>query len=169
MRIFPAGTRDAMEPVGQAMIILAACMLLIAIVVFGFKSWILYSWPRVDGIVISSHVETMTSDDGALMCSAVELVQYAVDGQQKVIQTGGPSFTSDCKAIEARVAAGRGQSRIVVYNRHAPGATYVNPGFTIEFYLIAVVLTFLAGAFGLAGWIGIKVYRWTVKRDIDLP
>lgn len=51
----------------------------------------------------------------------------------------------------------------------APGATYVNPGFTIEFYLRAVVLTFLAAAFGLGGWVEIRIYRWMVNNGLDLP
>ncbi len=167
MRIFPEGTRDAMEPTGQAMIIIAACMLLIGIGAFGFKTWVLYSWPRVNGTVINSRVDMMYSDNGTPICSAA--VQYAVDGQQRIIQNGGHSFTGDCKEIKARVAAAQGQSRTIVFNKRAPGATYVNPGFTIEFYLFAVVLTFLAVAFGLGGWVELKVYRWMAKRGLELP
>ena len=158
-----------MEPMGQGMIIMAGCMLLIAVAALGFKTWILYSWPRANGTVIKSRIETMTSDDGVPMCSAVELVQYVVDGQQKVVETGGHSFTGNCKEMEARVAAARGQSRTVVYNKRAPGATYINPGWNIEFYLIAFVVTWIAGAFGLAGCVAIRVSRWMVKKGIDLP
>ena len=169
MRIFPEGTRDAMEPTGQALIIIAGCILVIAASAFGFKTWILYSWSRVNGTVVSSRVATETSDEGVRTCSVVESVQYAVDGHEKVIETGGHSFTSNCKEIEAKVAAAPGQIRAVAYNKRAPGATYINPGFTFDFYWVAVILTLMAGVFGFGGWTQIRVYRWMVKREIDLP
>jgi hypothetical protein len=135
MRIFPEGLRDAGKPLGQALLIIAACILAIATGAFALKTWILYAWPRTNGTVISSRVETTTSDDGATMCSAVESVRYVVDGQQKIVETGGHTFTGKCSDIKAKAATGLGQSRTVVYNKRAPGATYVNPGFNIEFYL----------------------------------
>ena len=169
MRIFPEGVRDAMEPSGQALIILAWCMLAIAVGAFAFKTWILYSWPRTSGTVVRSRIVTSTSDDGTKMCSAVESVQYDIDGRQLVIDAGGHSFTSSCSEIEARVASALGQNRTVVNNKRAPGATYVNPSFNIEFYLVAFVLTFSAGAFGLGGWVSIRISRWMAKRGLDLP
>jgi len=169
MRIFPEGARDWLEPSGKAIVILAACMLAIAASAFVFKTWILYSWSRTNGTVVNSHVATTASDDGTTMCSAVESVQFVVDGQQKVVDSGGHTFTDNCKEIEARVATVRGQKRTVIYNRRAPGATYVNPGFNLEFYLVAFVLTCMAGAFAFAGWVAIKVGRWMVRRNINLP
>jgi Protein of unknown function (DUF3592) len=169
MRIFPKGARDWLEPTGKAMITLACCMLAIAAGTFALKTWILYSWSRTDGTVVKSHVERMTSDDGTITCSAVESVRYAVDGRDSFIENGGHTFTSDCASVQKAVANAPGQSRVVAYNKRAPGATYVNPGFTIEFYLVAFVLTCMAGAFAFAGWAGIRVGRWMVKRDIDFP
>ena len=167
MRIFPERIRDAMEPTGQAFIIIAGSMLAIAVCTFAFETWILYSWPRTTGTVISSRVATSTSDDGTAMCSAIESVQYIVDGRNLVLETGGHAFTSKCLEIEANVASVRGQSRTVLYNKHGAGTAYVNPAFTIEFYLISFALTCGAGAFGLAGWMLIRVSRWMVKKGID--
>jgi hypothetical protein len=169
VRVFLDGVRDAMEPTGQALIILSWCILAIGVSVFAFKTWILYSWPRTNGTEVRSHIVTSTSDDGIKTCSAVESVQYAIDGRQLVIEAGGHSFTSNCLEIEARVATALGQNRTVAYNKRAPGATYVDPSFNMEFYLVSVVMVFLAGAFGLGGWVLIRASRWMAKRGLDLP
>jgi hypothetical protein len=144
-------------------------MLAIAASAFTFKTWILYSWSTTNGTVVKSHVERTASDDGTTMCSAVESVHYVVDGRDLFVENGGHSFTGDCASVQKAVANAPGQSRVVAYNKRAPGATYVNPGFNIEYYLVAFVLTCMAGAFAFAGWAGIRVGRWMVKRDIDFP
>jgi hypothetical protein len=144
-------------------------MLAIAAGAFAFKTWILYAWPRSNGVVVSSSVKTSQSDDGATLCSAVESVHYLVGGKDLFVENGGHIFTSDCASVRAAVAVAPGQSRIVIYNKLAPGATYVDPGFTIGFYLVAFVLICLAGGFAFAGWVGSKVFRWMVRRGIDLP
>lgn len=169
MRIFPEGARDWLEPVGRTFIILAWCMLAIGASAFAFKTWVFYAWPRTNGVVVSSRVETSQSDDGITTCSAVESVHYVVNGRDLSIESGGHSFTSDCASVRAAVTAAPGQSRIVAFNKRAPGATYVNAGFNIEFYLWAFVLTCMAGAFAFAGWMAIKVGLWMVKRAINLP
>jgi hypothetical protein len=114
-------------------------------------------------------VSKRQSDDGATLCSAVESVHYVVDGRDLSIENGGHSFTSDCDSVRAAVAAAPGQSRIVTFNKRAPGAIYVNPGFNIEFYLVAFILTCMAGGFAFAGWGAIKVGCWMARRGIELP
>lgn len=128
MKIFPAGVRDAIEPTGQALVIIAGCILAIAVGAFLFKTWILYSWPQTTGVVIGSHLDTTSTDDGTLMCSAVYLVQYSVDGKNLVVQQGGHTFTGRCAEVKTKIAVARGQPRIVAYHRLAPGSAYVEPG-----------------------------------------
>ncbi len=159
MRILPEGWKDGLEPAGRAFIILAWCMLAIGASAFAFKTWVFYAWPRANGVVVSSSVKTSQSDDGATLCSAVESVHYVVDGRDLSVENGGHSFTSDCDGVKKVVAIAPGQQRVVTYNKSAPGAIYVNPGFTVEFYLVAFVLACMAGTFAFAGWVAIKVGR----------
>lgn len=168
MRIFPEGLQDAMPALGNA-IIIAACMLAIAVAVFGLKTWILYTWPRTSGTVVSSRVEKSTNDDGTELCSAVESVAYRINGKDLVVQAGGHTFTNDCPDVERRAQESKGQSRVVVYNKWAPGATYVNPGFNIEFYLVAFVLTCMSVGFAFAGWSAIGIYKWMERSGLKLP
>ena len=149
--------------------IIAGSILAIAAGAFLFKTWILYSWPRTTGTVISSRLETSRSDDGAVLCSAVSLVQYSVNGKDVVAQQGGHTFTDRCEKVKAEVEAARGQHRTVTYNRLAPGSVYVEPGFNLEFYLVAFILTCLAGGFAIFGWVGIWVGRWMERKGIELP
>ena len=169
MKIFPAGARDAVEPTGQALVIIAGCILAIAVGALLFKTWILYSWPRTSGVVISSRLDTTSTDDGTLMCSAVHLVRYSVNGRNLVVQQGGHTFSGHCAEVKAQVEAARGQPRTVAYHRLAPGSAYVEPGFNLEFYLVAFILTCMAGGFAIFGWVGIRVGRWLQRKGIELP
>ena len=128
MRIFPEGARDLIKPAGKAFVIIAACMLVLAACAFLVKTWILFSWPRTTGIVIRSHVETSRSDDGTILCSAVQSVQYAVNGKDAVAQQGGHTFTNRCAEVKAEVETSLGKPRTVTYNKLAPGTVYVDPG-----------------------------------------
>jgi hypothetical protein len=166
MPIFPKGAKDAMTPIGQVLLILAGCMLMIAVAVFAFKTWVLYSWPRTTGTVINSHVTRMTSDDGTPICSAAESVQYLVDGRRLVVETGGRSFTRRCSEIQAQVVAALGQKRVVMYDKRSPDTTYVDPGFDLEFYLVAFVMACLAGGFGIAGLIATAIQRSIRKKHL---
>src|SRR5271156_2905344 len=89
MRIFPEDAKDWLAPAGRAMVIIAGSILAIAVGAFLFKTWILYSWPRTTGVVISSRLETSRSDDGTVLCGAVYSVQYSVNGKDAVAQQGG--------------------------------------------------------------------------------
>lgn len=169
MRIFPEGVQDAMPAVGKAIIILALCMLALGVVIFGLKTWVLYAWTRTTGTVVSAHVETSTDNDGTQLCSAAETVAYSVDGRDLVVHAGGHTFTNDCPEIAKRVQESKGQSRTVIYNKWAPGATYVNPGFNIDFYLVPFVLTCMSVGFAFAGWSLIRIYNWMETRELKLP
>ncbi len=169
MRIFPDGVRDLLVPAGQAMVIIAGCILAIAVGVFLFKTWILYSWPRTTGVVVSSRLVTSLSEDGAVLCSAVHSVQYSVNGKNFVTQQGGHTFTNNCAELKAEVESARGQNRTVTYNKMAPGSVYVEPGFNLEFYLVAFILTCLASGFTVFGWAGIRVGRWLQRKGIEFP
>jgi len=158
-----------LAPCGRALVIIAGCILAIALGAFLFKTWILYSWPRTTGVVISSHLETSYSDDGTVLCSAVYSVQYSVNGRNVVAQQGGHTFTNRCEETKAEVETARGQHRTVTYNRLAPGSVYVEPGFNLEFYLVAFILTCMAGGFAIFGWAGIGLGRWMQRKGIELP
>ncbi len=169
MKIFPEGIRDLMAPAGQALVIIAGCILAIAVGAFLFKTWILYSWPRTTGIVISSRLERSKSEDGTALCSAIDSVQYSVNGKNLVAQQGGHTFTNRCDEKKAEVENSLGQYRTITYNRLAPGSVYVEPGFNLEFYLVAFILTCMAGGFAAFGWAGIRLGRWMQRKGIELP
>jgi hypothetical protein len=168
MRIFPEGTGDWLAPAGQALVIIAGCILAVAVGASLFKTWILYSWPRTTGVVVSSRLETSRSDDGTVLCSAVYSVQYSVNGKDAVARQGGHTFTDRCDKIKAEVETALGQHRTVTYNRLAPGSVYVEPGFNLEFYLVAFILTCMAGGFAIFGWAGIGVGRWLQRKGLEL-
>jgi hypothetical protein len=169
MRIFPEGARDWLAAGGRALVIIAGCILAIAVGAFLFKTWILYSWPRTSGTVISSRLQTSRSDDGTVLCSAIYSVQYSVDGKDAVAQQGGHTFTNLCEKVRSEVEGARGQHRTVTYYRLAPGSVYVEPGFNIEFYLVAFILTCLAGGLAIFGWVGTILGRWMERKGIELP
>jgi hypothetical protein len=169
MRPYPAGWRDASMPtMANLSFVAAGFIVAFAIGAFGFRTWVFFSWPRTNGLVTSSDVATQLSDNGTVMCSAVESVHYFVDGQSRTTESGGNTFTSNCKKVEERVTAARGQNRIVSFNKSF-GTVYLNPGWTVSFYGIPILLTSIAAAVAVFGWIQLKIYGWMVRRKIQLP
>jgi hypothetical protein len=168
VRIFPEGTRDWVAPGGQALLFIAAGILLIGLGAFAWKEWILERWPRAEGAVVTARVER-ASDDGTTTCSAVYSVRYPVRGKDFTNETGGHSFTNDCTRIEADVTAAPGRKVAVLYDPDNPRGAYVNPGFNVEFFLVSFILSIMSFAFatvGLAAW---KLGLWMDKRGIELP
>ncbi|MGO9864031.1 MAG: DUF3592 domain-containing protein [Terriglobales bacterium] len=151
------------------MLVSGVCMLVFAVGAFLFKTWILYSWPRAAGVVVSSRLATSLSDDGTVLCSAVHSVQYSVNGKNFVTQQGGRTFTNNCAEVKAEVESVRGQNRTVTYNKLVPESAYVEPGFNFDFYFVAFILTCLGSVFAVVGWVCIRVVRRTQRKGIGFP
>jgi len=159
------GLRDVWLQFGKAMLSVAGVMLVFASGAFAFKTWVLFSWPQTNGTVIDSVLTMKRSGDGTIGCAAVESVQYFVGGQSLILKYGGHNLTADCAAVEANLAAVRGQSRKIAYNKRVPEATYPNPGFNGEFYRDALILGRIAILTGILGLAAIQRHRARLKRE----
>ncbi len=160
MRIFPEGAREWLTPTGQVFMLLSAGMALLAIVTFGWKSWMLTRWPRTDGFIVSARMKDSQSDNRVRLCSAVYRVRYAVGGQDFVTEIGGHSFVDDCPGVEAAVSAAPGKKVVALYDKHNPRGAYVDPRFDLDFFLAPFILTVMSAAFGVAGLAAWKLGRW---------
>ena len=174
MRIFPEGMREWTKPVGQVFLVLAAGMLLLASLVFCWKTWKLERWPRTGGTVVSARVETSMegSTDGERpikTCSAVYTVRYSVHGQEFTTQSGGHSFTSDCTSVESTVKVAQGQNVVALYDRDDPHLAYIDPGFNVEYFLLPFILSIIALSFGVAGSLAWKLGSWLDRKGFEFP
>jgi hypothetical protein len=158
------GTRDVWRQFGEAMLSVAAVMLVFALIAFVFRTWILLSWPQTSGTVVDSVLIMKRSGDGTLGCAAVESVQYYVNGRSLTVKYRGHALTNDCASMEATLDAVRGQHRRIVYNKRLPEATYSNPGVNADFYRDALLLGRIALLTGIMGFAAIQRHRSKVNR-----
>lgn len=156
--------------VAAACLVFAIILLAFSVPSFLEQNRVLRTWPRAEAEVVRNRIVEHTTESETLYAGELLLV-FSADGRPV---TGAYFFPHESTSRErkqkqvAKYPAGSRQT--VAYNPAEPADVRLNPGYSVEFFVIPVFLAGTSGIFvvlagifwGLAGWRRTAARRSTI-------